>query len=136
MQKTRVDKWLWCVRLFKSRSLSTDQCKKGRVKIDGASVKPSHQITPGQQLEVHKNGFNLVIEVVKLLPNRVSAALAQECYNDLTPEEEKNKFNEWYIGKGRAEIREKGAGRPTKRERRTLEDFKKSYYEDWLADEG
>lgn len=135
MKKTRIDKWLWSVRLFKSRTLSTDQCKKGKVKIDAAPVKPSYLIEAGQTVQVHKNGFNLVIQVDKLISNRVSATLAQECYTDLTPEEEKNKFNDWYIGKGRAEVREKGLGRPTKKDRRTLEDFKDDYYSDWLLEE-
>ena len=135
MKKTRIDKWLWSVRLFKSRTLSTDQCKKGRIKIDDSPVKPSYLLEAGQTVQVHKNGFNLIIQVDKLISKRVSATLAQECYTDLTPEEEKNKFNDWYIGKGRAEIREKGLGRPTKKDRRTLEGFKDDYYSDWLLEE-
>jgi ribosome-associated heat shock protein Hsp15 len=59
-----------------------------------------------------------------LLEKRVSAQIAQECYEDLTPQEELNKFNDWFVGKGRPERREKGAGRPTKKDRRTIEQFK------------
>ena len=66
--------------------------------------------------------------MIKLISKRVSATLAQPCYEDLTPEDELNKYNSWYIGKASAEKREKGAGRPTKRERRDLEDFKDERY--------
>lgn len=135
MKKVRVDKWLWTVRLFKSRTLATDQCKKGRITLDGKAVKPSQLVEPGQTLGVHKNGFNLVILIKELLKNRVSAKLAEPCYEDLTSEDEKNKFNDWYVGKGRTEFREKGAGRPTKKERRVLEEFKKNQYRDWLLGE-
>lgn len=135
MKKTRVDKWLWSVRLFKSRTLSTDQCKKGKIKLDDQPLKPSYLIQEGQVLQVHKNGFNLRIQVDELLSKRVSATLAQQAYTDLTPEEEKNKFNDWYIGKGRAEMRQKGDGRPTKKDRRTIDDFKENFYDDWLLDE-
>lgn len=127
MKKVRVDKWLWSVRLFKSRTLSSDQCKKGKVKIEGATLKPSQLIQEGVILEVHKNGFNLLIQVDQLLSKRVSATLARECFTDLTSEEEKNKYNDWYIGKGRPEIREKGTGRPTKKDRREIDEFKEMY---------
>lgn len=122
-RKVRVDKWLWSVRIFKSRTMATDACKKGRVKIDGVSVKPSLMIERGATLQVKKEGFNLVIKVVDLIEKRVSATLAQPCYEDLTPEAEKNKFKDWFY-EGPAEIREKGAGRPTKRDRRTIDKFK------------
>lgn len=135
MKKVRVDKWLWTVRLFKSRTLASDQCKKGKITLDGKALKPSASIEVGDTLGVHKNGFNLVIKVNALLKTRVSATLAQPCYEDLTSEDEKNKFNDWYIGKGRSEIREKGSGRPTKRDRRQLEDFKTNQFQDWLLDE-
>lgn len=125
LEKVRVDKWLWSVRIFKSRTLATDACKSGKVKIDGVSVKPSYLLQRDEVVEVRKNGFNLTYKVVDLLQKRVGAPLAQQCYEDLTPEEELNKFNDWYVGKAGAEAREKGAGRPTKKERRRIEDFKK-----------
>lgn len=131
MEKVRVDKWLWSVRIFKSRTLATDACKKRRIKIDDVPVKPSYLIKVGDKLDVHKNGFDLKFEVVKLIRKRVSAALAQPCYIDHTPEDELNKFKSWFIGKASAERREKGAGRPTKRERRELDDYKSSEYFDW-----
>ena len=124
LKKVRVDKWLWSVRIFKSRSMATDACKSGKIKIEGISLKPSYLLQRDEILEVRKNGFNLVFKVVDLLDKRVSAALAQPCYEDLTPQDELNKYKSWYIGKGAPERREKGAGRPTKKERRELDEFK------------
>ena len=124
LKKVRVDKWLWSVRIFKSRSQATDACKSGKVKIDEQNVKPSYLLQRDEVLQVKKNGFNMVFKVVDLLDKRVSATLAEPCYENRTPEDEMNKYNSWYIGKARPEIREKGAGRPTKRERREIDRFK------------
>ena len=124
LKKVRVDKWLWSVRIFKSRSMATDACKSSKVKIEGKNLKPSYLLQRGEVLEVKKNGFNLVYKVVDLLDKRVSATLAEPYYKNQTPEDELNKYKEWYIGKAAPERREKGAGRPTKKERRTLDDFK------------
>lgn len=124
LKKVRVDKWLWSVRIFKSRSMATDACKSGKVKIDDLNIKPSYLLQREEVLQVKKNGFNMVYKVIDLLDRRVAATLAEPCYEDLTPEDELNKYNAWYIGKARPEIREKGAGRPTKRERREIDRFK------------
>ena len=124
MDKVRVDKWLWSVRIFKSRSISSDACKNGNVKLEGKSLKPSYLVNIGDTLTVKKNGFNLVYKVSKLISKRVSATLAVECYEHLTSEEELNKYKDWFIGKARPEVRDKGMGRPTKRERRELDEFK------------
>ena len=124
MDKVRVDKWLWAVRIFKSRTLAADIIKKGRVRMDGDVLKPSSNVAVGDRLVVQKEGFNLDIEVVKLLNKRVGAPLAVTCYVDHTPPEEMNKYKEWFVGKSQGEHREKGAGRPTKRERREIESFK------------
>jgi len=128
MTKVRVDKYLWSIRIFKTRTLSTNTCKANKVKIGERPLKPSYLLEGGETLEVHKNGFNFVIQVDKLLNKRVSATLAQECYTDLTPEEELKKFDSWFIGKKGVEHREKGEGRPTKRERRELDEFKEDRY--------
>jgi len=124
LEKVRVDKWLWSVRIFKSRTLATSACKSGKVKIDGVSLKPSYSLQRDEILEVRKNGFNLRFKVVDLLQKRVGAPIAQNCYEDLTPEEELNKYNDWFVGKAAPERRSKGAGRPTKKERRKMEKFK------------
>lgn len=124
MDKVRIDKWLWAVRIFKSRTLSADVIKKGRVRINDEPVKPSTNVVVGDRLEVQKQGFKLEIEVVKLLNKRVGAPVAVTCYVDHTPEDEMNKYKDWFVGKSKGEFREKGAGRPTKRERREIESFK------------
>lgn len=124
LKKVRVDKWLWSVRIFKSRSIATDACKSGKVKKEGANLKPSYLLQREEVLEVRKNGFNLVYKVIDLLDKRVSATLAEPCYKNITPEDELNKYKDWYIGKSSPERREKGAGRPTKKERRTIDDYK------------
>ncbi len=124
LKKVRVDKWLWSVRIFKSRSIATDACKSGKVKKEGANLKPSYLLQREEVLEVRKNGFNLVYKVIDLLDKRVSATLAEPCYKNITPEDELNKYKDWYIGKSSPERREKGVGRPTKRERRILDDYK------------
>lgn len=122
--KVRIDKWLWSVRIFKSRTLATDTCKKGQVSVNEASVKPSYLVQRGDTVGVRKNGYNLSFKVIDLITKRVSAPLAQECYENITPEEEMHKYDEWYVGKGRPEIRERGSGRPTKKERREIDRFK------------
>lgn len=124
MQKVRVDKWLWSVRIFKSRTQATDACKSGKVRIGEDTVKPSYMIEEGETLLVKKDGYNLVYKAVKLINKRVGALISVECYENLTPEDELNKFKSWYIGKGAPERREKGAGRPTKRDRRDLNKYK------------
>jgi ribosome-associated heat shock protein Hsp15 len=124
LKKVRVDKWLWSVRIFKSRTMASDACRSGKVKINGKIAKPSSTIERENLLDVKKNGFNLQFKVIDLIQKRVGAPLAQACYEDLTTAEELNKYNEWYVGKGRPEIREKGAGRPTKKERRNIQQFK------------
>ena len=124
MKKVRVDKWLWSVRIFKSRTIASDACKSNKVKIGETILKPSYLLEGGELLKVKKNGFNLDIKVVKLIEKRVSATLAQPWYENLTPEAEMKKFDDWYIGKAGAEKREKGAGRPTKKERREIDEWK------------
>lgn len=128
--KTRIDKWLWAVRLYKSRSLATDACRNGRVRINAVPLKPSYMLTSGEQIEVKKNGFNLQFKVVDIIEKRVSAVLAAPCFLDITPPEELSKYKDWFIGKGGTEVRMKGEGRPTKKERREIDEFKDMYLEE------
>jgi len=130
MEKVRLDKWLWSVRIFKTRSIAAEACKSGGVKNHKKSLKPSFLVSPDDLLFVKKNGFLLQFQVLKIIAKRVSAPLAQECYIDLTPAEELNKYKDWFIGKARPEMREKGAGRPTKRERRTIDEYKDQFFEE------
>lgn len=133
MDKIRVDKWLWSVRIFKSRSMATSACKTGKIFLDvegeKEKIKPSYLLRRGSIIHVKKNGFNLTFKVVDLLAKRVSASLAQPCYEDLTTPEELNKYKDWFVGKSRPEFREKGAGRPTKKERRELDEYKGNIYD-------
>ena len=126
--KTRIDKWLWSVRIFKSRSLASEACRSGRVKIGESTLKPSFQVSVSDHISVRKGGCNFEFKVVKIISKRVGAELARPCYENLTSEDELNKYNTWFVGKASAEKREKGAGRPTKRERRDLEEFKEDRF--------
>lgn len=129
--KVRVDKWLWSVRWFKSRTLAATACKNKKVKINDIAAKPSSMVMVGDLVEVKKNGFTFTLKVVKLLSKRVSAVLAQPCYENLTTPEELNKFNKWFTNHP-AFLRERGTGRPTKRERRDLDKLKKEDFDpDW-----
>ena len=126
--KVRIDKYLWSIRIFKSRTLATDACKEGKVKLHEENAKPSAMVTIGDIIDVVKDGFKLKYKVIQLIEKRVSPILAKPCYEDLTPEDEINKYKSWFIGKGGPERRERGAGRPTKRDRREIDEFK-DYYE-------
>jgi ribosome-associated heat shock protein Hsp15 len=125
MEKVRIDKWLWSVRIFKSRTIATDACKGGRVRVGGEQVKPSYLLSENEEVVVKKEGFNFQFRALKLIEKRVGAPIAVTCYADITPEEELNKYKSWFLNaKANAEKREKGAGRPTKKERREIEEFK------------
>jgi len=125
-EKIRIDKYLWAIRIYKSRSMATEAIRDGKVKIHGEPVKSSAMISVGEVIDVLKDGFRFKYKAVQLIDKRVSATLAKPCYEDLTPEEELNKYKSWFVGKGGPERRERGTGRPTKRERREIDDFKES----------
>lgn len=131
MDKVRVDKWLWAVRIFKSRTLAGNTVRQGRVRVNGAVVKPSTAVEPGHRVTVQKNGFSLEYEVLKLIDKRVGAPIAVTCYSDHTPQEELDKYKDWFVGKIGTEFREKGTGRPTKKNRRELGKFKEDDLEEW-----
>jgi ribosome-associated heat shock protein Hsp15 len=117
-EKTRIDKWLWSVRMFKTRSQASEACRKGRIIIGGIQVKPSRDIKAGEIVLIRKPPAVYTCRVKSLVQKRLSAPLARECYEDLTSVEELNKLkiNETLFFK-----RDRGAGRPTKKERRTLD---------------
>ena len=136
MNKIRVDKWLWSIRIFKSRTLATDACKGGKVKVASVSVKPSYQIGQGETVVVKKNGFNFEFRAKTLIEKRVGAAIAVTCYEDVTPEEEKTKYAQWFLNAApNSEKRERGTGRPTKKERRDIDGLKDGDAYDWGDDE-
>ncbi|HET9060443.1 MAG TPA: RNA-binding S4 domain-containing protein [Acidimicrobiales bacterium] len=111
----RVDKWLWAVRMFKTRTEATDACRAGHVRVNGTSAKPSTTVKPADHVEALTPGGPRVLEVAGIIEKRVGAPLASACYIDHTPpappkEEGVANFE-----------RERGAGRPTKRDRRQLD---------------
>lgn len=116
----RIDKLLWSVRLFKSRSAATEACRKGRVSADGVTVKPSHTVSEGCALTVRRPPATYTYLLTAIPPGRVGAKLVNQYISDLTPEEEKNKVTASRMSSG---YRPKGSGRPTKHERRELDDF-------------
>lgn len=115
----RIDKWLWAVRIFKTRSQATEQCKRGRVMIDGEAVKPSRHIRLGDRIEVRKGPVLHRYEVTGLIQKRVSAKIATEHVTDHTPQEELDRVH--HIQESAFYRRERGSGRPTKKERRLLD---------------
>ncbi len=137
VDKVRVDKWLWSVRIFKSRTIAADACKGGKVRINGETVKPSYFLRQSEVVTVRKSGFDFQFKVVTLIQKRVGAPIAVTCYEDLTPEAEKNKYQTWFLaGKPSVGQRDKGTGRPTKKERREIDQFKEDWFDfdDWEED--
>lgn len=120
----RIDKYLWCVRVFKTRSIATTACKKGQVKIDNTNIKPSKEVFVNEVILVRKNQINYQIKVLDLPKSRVGAKLADLYRKDITPKEEFEKTDLLKFAKDY--YRKKGTGRPTKKDRRDLD----SYQED------
>ncbi len=115
----RVDKYLWCIRVFKSRTLSGEACDGGKVKIEGTSVKPSRIIKPGDIISVQQGYIKRVYRVLELLDKRVGAPLVKNFAEDITPPEELAKRDtERFVSYN---SRFKGTGRPTKKDRRLID---------------
>lgn len=112
---TRVDRWLWAIRLYKTRSLATDACRAGHVKVNGASAKPATTVRVGDRVTAHAHDRNRDFEVVQVIEKRVSAPLAAVCVVDHSPPPPPKEES---IG---AFISDLGSGRPTKRDRRELD---------------
>lgn len=119
----RIDKWLWAVRLFKTRSLASEACRSGKVKILDQAVKPSRELKLGETIAISFPPIVKTVRVVTLSGNRVSAKLVPDLMEDLTPAEEYAKLNR--KSEMDFEFRERGIGRPTKRERREIEYLKR-----------
>ena len=118
----RMDKWLWAARLYKTRSLAADAIKGGKVKVDGNPVKPSREVKEGDVIQVQIDQLHKVVQVKTVIKNRVSAKQVPEVYADLTPKEEYERIE--FMHAYKAEWRDRGAGRPTKKERRMIERMK------------
>ncbi len=119
LSSVRVDKWLWAVRICKTRKLATELCKQHKILINGQPVKPSRDVIPGQEVILKRDGVEWVYKVLKCLDKRVSAPLSLEYKEDITPEETIERLK--IIKRDMMPRRPKGAGRPTKKERRNLE---------------
>ncbi len=121
MDEVRIDKWLWAVRIFKTRTIAAEACKKGRVMIDDASVKPSRNIRAGDVIQVRKPPVTFSFKVLALADKRMGAKMVPQFMENVTPPDqyellELNKISGFVD-------RQRGTGRPTKKERRDLDQF-------------
>lgn len=114
----RIDKWLWAVRIYKTRSQSTAACRTGKVKIDGEEIKPSKEVKQDMIITVRTGPIEKTVKVTDLLHKRVGAKIVSNYMKDLTPEEEYAKLE---AIKSKPSFRPRGKGRPTKKERRDIE---------------
>ena len=119
--EARLDKWLWAARIFKTRTLASDACKNGRVTINGAQAKPSRTVKPGDEVGVRKPPVTYTFRVRQAIEKRVGARLLPDVLENITPPEQLAALElsriSGFVG------RAKGTGRPTKKDRRALEEF-------------
>jgi ribosome-associated heat shock protein Hsp15 len=115
VEEARVDRWVWAVRVFRTRSAATDACRGGHVKVNGRSAKPAAMVRVGDRVEAKVGPRRKVLEVTTVIDKRVGAPLAVECYVDHSPPEPTR------AAPAPVPVREPGAGRPTKKERRQLD---------------
>ena len=133
MSEARIDKWLWAARIFKTRSMAAAACKKGQVSMNGAQLKPSRTVKPGDIVDVRKPPVTYSFKVKQTIEKRVGARLIPEILENVTPPEqyellEMNRISGFVN-------RAKGTGRPTKKERRSLDEFTApEYLDDLLFD--
>lgn len=131
--EARIDKWLWAVRIFKTRTIAADACKKGRISINGESAKPSKTVKVGDKVDVRKPPITYSFRVVQTIQNRVGAKLVPEMVENITPESqyellEMNRISNFAV-------RAAGTGRPTKKDRRDMEDFLLEFDDtEWMED--
>ena len=134
--EARIDKWLWAARIFKTRSIAADACKNGRVTISGTNVKPSHMVKVGETVCVRKPPVTYSYKILKTIEQRLGAKLIPEVYENVTTADqyellEMNRIS-GFVDRAR------GTGRPTKKERRSLDAFIGPAYEtnfDWDDDD-
>lgn len=124
-EKLRIDKYLWAIRIFKTRSLATEACKAGRVKLGGQNIKPAHEVRVGEVYQVSKGIEKKVLLVTALLEKRMDAKSVVDYFEDQTPVEQTYAYKS--IFHAPVLHRDRGSGRPTKKDRRDIDDLK-----DWL----
>ena len=122
---TRIDKWLWAVRIYKTRSIATEACVGGKVKIDGNKIKASHIVRKGDFIQVRKEVIKYDYKVLKIAEKRMGAKFVPDFLEDITPEEELDKLESAH--QHPLQTREKGQGRPTKKERRVMDKVRDKY---------
>ncbi|WP_103864313.1 RNA-binding S4 domain-containing protein [Aquimarina sp. I32.4] len=122
----RVDKYLWCIRYFKTRTIATKACKDGKIRVNGDIVKPSREIYPMDKIMVRKNQVNYELVVLGTPDNRIGAKLVDIYRKDTTPKEALQKLD--LLKYSKDYYRKKGTGRPTKKDRRDIDD--------WFTDDG
>ena len=127
-QDERIDKWLWAMRVFKTRSIATDACKKGRVMMGGVAVKPSRTVKVGDVVDVRKPPITYTFRVKALAPNRLGAKLVPDYLENITPQSQYELLEMTRIS-GFVD-RRKGLGRPTKRDSREMTRFREDTYAD------
>ena len=114
----RVDSWAWAVRMYKTRSQATTACRAGHVRVNGDRAKSAQSIKPGDEVRIRANGFDRVLVVTKIIVKRVGPSVAAECFIDQTPPPPPREEV------ALVPMRDRGAGRPTKRERRDIEELR------------
>jgi len=126
-EKLRIDKYLWAIRIFKTRTLAADACKAGRIKLDNQNIKPSHEVKIGEVYQVSKGIERKVLKITGLLENRMDAKSVVDFYEDMTPIEQTHAFKSMF----HAPVlkRDRGTGRPTKKDRREIDDLKDDFFE-------
>lgn len=131
--EVRIDKWLWAVRLFKTRTLAIESCKKGRIMIQGTNIKPSRMIKVGDVIQIKKSPITYSFKVLDLSEKRMGAKLVPQFMEDVTSPAE---YEILELSKVSGFIdRDRGAGRPTKKDRRDLDDFiDDSFFDEWDFD--
>jgi ribosome-associated heat shock protein Hsp15 len=120
VESTRVDKWVWAIRLYKTRSDATDACRGGHLEVNGATAKPATTVAVGDRVTARVHGVRREVEVVRVIDKRVGAPVAATCYLDHTPvptEQDRIAVAE----------RDRGTGRPTKRDRREIARWRARY---------
>ncbi len=130
LQKVRIDKWLWAVRVFKTRTLATNACNAGKVKIKDASVKASRQLTVGETVTIRKGPLTIIYKVERLIEKRLSASMVADCFIDQSPppppkptfSKKDAAFFDFPVA-----YRKRGDGRPTKRDRRKIDELKDEF---------
>ena len=133
MAEARIDKWLWAARIFKTRTIAAEACKKGRVSINGAQAKPSRMIKPGDVINVKKSPITYSFKVLQAIEKRVGAKLVPEIMENVTSPEQYELLEMSRIS-GFID-RARGTGRPTKKDRRSLDEFfTPEYFDDFDFD--